>query len=194
MKMKLGEFVKEERDRRGLSQRELGKLAGLTGSFISRIESGQYKGSSPETLTSLATALKIKPSVLYDFLYPAKNATPSITKTPDEIVKELNASLPACIPVYEGIDSKKIVTYSYVPKVLIGGSRVQGVIAKTDFEDDIKKGDILICSHTLVAYDDDLIIYLDGEKEIIKRHSGKPSNNCYVIVQSVRMFRSEVGT
>jgi transcriptional regulator with XRE-family HTH domain len=58
--MKLGEFIKKEREKRGLSQKELGILAGrITAATISRIENGKRKGTAPETLSSLETALKV---------------------------------------------------------------------------------------------------------------------------------------
>jgi transcriptional regulator with XRE-family HTH domain len=190
--MNLGEFVKEEREKRGLTQRELGKLAGFTGSFISRIESGKFKGDSAETLASLAAALRIKPEILYNLLYgnKLKYVALSIPKTPDEIVRELNASLPACIPVYDSPNKKEITTYVYIPKVLIGGGKVQGIVSKSDFEGIIKIGDILLCSHSTKASIGDLVICQENNIEVIKRFSKNTKDNCCVIIQSVRNFRA----
>jgi transcriptional regulator with XRE-family HTH domain len=194
--MNLGEFIKTEREKRGLTQRELGTLSGLTGSFISRIESGKYKGSSPDTLAGIAAALKLKPAALHGFLYNQTKVTPIVAdrlKAPDEIVKELSASLPVCVPVYASIDSKIIDSYYYLPRYFIGGEKMQGIISSQDFEDDIRQGDILLCSRTMKAEINDLILCTSGKQAVIKRSDGSPGD-CYVIVQSVRKFRSGVGT
>jgi transcriptional regulator with XRE-family HTH domain len=52
------------RERRALSQRDLGELAGLTAFTISRLETGQQR-ARPSTVRKLAKALGLKPEQLY---------------------------------------------------------------------------------------------------------------------------------
>lgn len=54
-----GDFIKESREARGLSQRELGRLSGLSGAFISKLESNKTQRLSVNTLRNLSTALKM---------------------------------------------------------------------------------------------------------------------------------------
>lgn len=57
--MDLTDFLKTQRQKKGLSQRELSKLSGISNSEISRIESGERKTPSHKILYSLAKALEI---------------------------------------------------------------------------------------------------------------------------------------
>jgi transcriptional regulator with XRE-family HTH domain len=190
--MKLGDFVRQQRLERGLSQRQLAKDTGLSSAFISKIENNEFEFTSPKTLGSLAAGLNIDVGLLYDVVRGNKLTTVYLSdpKTTEEIIRELNASLPARIPVYESPKKKEIVTYVYIPKVLIGGGKVQGIVSKSDFEGIIKIGDILLCSHSTKASIGDLVICQENNIEVIKRFSKNTKDNCCVIIQSVRNFRA----
>jgi HTH-type transcriptional regulator/antitoxin HipB len=54
----IGKFVAWRREELGLSQRELGKRAGVSHTVISRLESGQQV-PSPRTLERLAEAFRV---------------------------------------------------------------------------------------------------------------------------------------
>lgn len=64
----LGEYLKEARERAGLSQRELGKQADVHHSYIARIESGELATPIPEYLQRLADVLEIDVTELLAFL------------------------------------------------------------------------------------------------------------------------------
>jgi transcriptional regulator with XRE-family HTH domain len=51
------------RRRRGLTQRQLGELAGVAHTTVQRLESLK-RGAYPQTLRNLATALKVEPKDL----------------------------------------------------------------------------------------------------------------------------------
>jgi transcriptional regulator with XRE-family HTH domain len=51
------------RRRRGLTQRQLGELAGVAHTTVQRLES-LSRGAYPQTLQKLATALKVEPKDL----------------------------------------------------------------------------------------------------------------------------------
>lgn len=64
----LGEYVKETRTKRGLSQAELAKLSDLSSSFICRIEKGDYKSVTVASLNKLSKALKVPMNDLSNLL------------------------------------------------------------------------------------------------------------------------------
>lgn len=57
--MKFGEFFKNIRTEKGLSQRQLAELSHISNTEISRIESGERRNPSPNILKSLAPHLGI---------------------------------------------------------------------------------------------------------------------------------------
>lgn len=60
----LGERVASVRKRRGLSQKELAELSGVSLSLIKKLEQGERSGTRLETLRKLAVALRVRTSVL----------------------------------------------------------------------------------------------------------------------------------
>ena len=63
--IKFGRNLCAERNRRGLSQDELGKLASIDGTYIGRIERGEVNPTLT-TIVQLINALSIKFEALYD--------------------------------------------------------------------------------------------------------------------------------
>ena len=59
-----GAFVKAQRRLANISQRQLAKASGMSDSYLSQIERGQYKPSA-EVLRGIAGALHIPPAVLF---------------------------------------------------------------------------------------------------------------------------------
>ena len=59
-----GAFVKAQRRLANISQRQLAKASGMSDSYLSQIERGQYKPSA-EVLHGIAGALHIPPAVLF---------------------------------------------------------------------------------------------------------------------------------
>lgn len=57
--MNFGEFIKQLRNDKGLSQRELAEKSGISNAEISRIETGERKKTSPITLKAIAPFLGI---------------------------------------------------------------------------------------------------------------------------------------
>jgi transcriptional regulator with XRE-family HTH domain len=63
---RLSTMVKELRTKRGLSQRELAKLAGITDPYITLLETGQRKNPSLTVLKKLAKALHVPVTTLLE--------------------------------------------------------------------------------------------------------------------------------
>ena len=62
-----GEFVRAQRKLAQVSLRSLAKTSGVSDSYLSQIERGNYK-PSPEVVKALATAFGLKPEQLYTML------------------------------------------------------------------------------------------------------------------------------
>lgn len=56
-------YLREIRQSRGLSQKELGELARVSSGTVYRLENG-LRGAYPGTVRKLATALRVAPEVL----------------------------------------------------------------------------------------------------------------------------------
>jgi transcriptional regulator with XRE-family HTH domain len=61
----LGAFVREHRDKLGLSQRQLATRAGIDNGYVSRMERGRIGAVSQPILRRLANALEVEPEDLY---------------------------------------------------------------------------------------------------------------------------------
>ncbi len=59
-----GAFVKAQRQLANISQRQLAKASGMSDSYLSQIERGQYSPSA-EVLRGLANALGLTPAALF---------------------------------------------------------------------------------------------------------------------------------
>lgn len=62
--MKIGQKIKEARNRKKLTQQELGELIGVQKSAIAKYESGRVVNIKRSTLQKIASALDIRPSEL----------------------------------------------------------------------------------------------------------------------------------
>jgi transcriptional regulator with XRE-family HTH domain len=62
-----GEFVRAQRRLAQVSQRNLARMSGVSDSYLSQIERGNYR-PSPEVVKALARAFGLKPKQLYTML------------------------------------------------------------------------------------------------------------------------------
>lgn len=62
-----GEFVKAQRRLAQVSQRNLARMSGVSDSYLSQIERGNYR-PSPQVVKALAQAFGLKPEQLYTML------------------------------------------------------------------------------------------------------------------------------
>ena len=62
-----GEFVRAQRQLAHVSLRNLAKVSGVSDSYLSQIERGNYR-PSPQVVKALATAFGLKPEQLYTML------------------------------------------------------------------------------------------------------------------------------
>ena len=189
----LGEYVKETRSKRGLSQAELAKLADLSPSFICRIEKGDYKSVTLASLNKFSRALKVSVNELSNLVLEKKSKEDLLKKTPYEIMNELSLSLPAVVPVYAGADSRQIVEYVFVPRELaIDGGREMKLIgiksSDLEYGNVVHKGDIIICGKDMQPSPGDLCLKMEGEQMIIAPYN-KKEDIFALIIQVVRVVK-----
>ncbi|MCX6001809.1 MAG: helix-turn-helix transcriptional regulator, partial [Chloroflexi bacterium] len=167
----LGDYVKETRSKRGLSQAELAKLADLSPSFICRIEKGDYKSVTIASLSKLSRALKVSVHEMSNLVLEKGPKDDLLKKTPYEIINELSLSLPAIVPVYADTESKQIIEYAFVPRELaIDGGREMKLIgiksSDLEYGNIVHKGDIIICGKDMQPSPGDLCLKMEGEQMI----------------------------
>jgi transcriptional regulator with XRE-family HTH domain len=61
----LGSYVKTQRERLGISQRQLAKRVGLSHTYLWRLEAGDFAQPSPAVLHRIAEALDLDPEDLF---------------------------------------------------------------------------------------------------------------------------------
>jgi transcriptional regulator with XRE-family HTH domain len=189
----LGEYVKETRSKRGLSQAELAKLSDLSASFICRIEKSDYKSVTVASLNKLARALKVPINDLSNYLLDKVPKDDLLRKTPYEIMNELSLSLPVIVPVYADLNSRQILEYAFVPRELVsnGGREMKLVGIKSsglEYGDIVHEGDIIICGKDVPPDAGDLCLRMDGDQMVIAPY--KKKDDFYgVIIQVVRVVK-----
>jgi transcriptional regulator with XRE-family HTH domain len=80
MLVAFGEFVRAQRRLAQVSQRNLARMSGVSDSYLSQIERGNYR-PSPQVVKALALAFGLKPHQLYTMLgfMDEENADPAPT-------------------------------------------------------------------------------------------------------------------
>lgn len=196
----VGETLKAVRTERGLSQKALARLAGITSSYIVLLEANKRQHVSWSTAVKLATILRVEAGI---FLRDDSLLTLS-HRPPEAIIAELQQSLqhiqvielPICGPVPAGYPETKeqeIEGYVSVPKNELANTkrglyalRVNGDSLEGD---GINDGDIVV-----VEPDPDIIeckIYIIMlQNQVVARHLQKvrgrykllSSNNKYKVI------------
>ena len=189
----LGDYVKETRSKRGLSQAELAKLADLSPSFICRIEKGDYKSVTIASLNKLSRSLKVSINELSNLVLEKGPKDDLLKKTPYEIINELSLSLPAIVPVYADTESKQIVEYAFVPRelALSGGREMKLIGIKSgdlEYGNIVHKGDIIICGKDMPPALGDLCLKVEGDQMVIAPYR-KKEDVFALIIQVVRVVK-----
>jgi transcriptional regulator with XRE-family HTH domain len=76
-----GEFVKAQRRLAQVSQRNLAQMSGVSDSYLSQIERGNYR-PSPQVVKALALAFGLKPKQLYTMLGFGEDEQSGTERTP----------------------------------------------------------------------------------------------------------------
>ena len=104
MLVAFGEFVKAQRRLAQVSQRNLARMSGVSDSYLSQIERGNYR-PSPQVVKALAQAFGLKPEQLYTMLGfmddEEEPSPPTASSRPSSSIRKLEpAQKDALIRVY----------------------------------------------------------------------------------------------
>jgi len=120
--MSIGARIREIRQRKGLSQGDIEKSAGLLRCYTSRVENG-HTVPSLETLERFAAALGIP---LYEFFYRQEEGAETPHLTPRKTLEEL-----AAFPGREGADARFLLKLQeYLDRILESDREVLLTLAK----------------------------------------------------------------
>ena len=170
--MRLGNYIKEARHKRGLTQWELSRLSGLTRSHLSRLELDNYENPSAQTFLALAKALKVSPNELYEvagYVEPGK-APKRPRRTREEVLAQLQTAQPLAIPVYTGVKSLKSEVPDVVQYACWGLSNkleksVIGVLAKGfSLQPDVMEDDIIFVDQAMAPAKGNIVLYSVGNE------------------------------
>ena len=81
-----GEFVRAQRQLAQVSLRNLAKMSGVSDSYLSQIERGNYR-PSPQVVKALAQAFGLKPEQLYTMLGFMDDSNPSAATSVEQAIQ-----------------------------------------------------------------------------------------------------------
>lgn len=163
--MKLGEKIKKLRHLRGLTQKELAEIAGISELSIVLYEKGKRK-PRVDVLSKIAKALDIS----LEYLLSEKEE--NIDKNSLKFVKRVPviAKIPAGFP--ENIPADNIIEYVYLPD--IPQESFICIVKGDSMSPTLKDGDYIIFIPTKAVYNGDIVIVTNEWGEImVKRYREK---------------------
>lgn len=98
--MGFGELIREQRDRKGLSQTQLAELAGVSFSVISRMERGETVGRA-DTIAKVTGALKLDAALVQRYLSDETGVEKPITPSLLSVAMSMKAQLDELIATLE---------------------------------------------------------------------------------------------
>jgi len=156
-----GELLRTLRHRKGLSQKKLSKLVGVSQASILRMERGDVEKPTAQVIERLANVLDIDIHALIKAAIPNYRAP---VELPDNLISRLRLIMPIAVPVAELHMPGDILEYVYVERPKIGSVNYIGVSAKGfRMEPEILDGD------TIVIDKDGLP---EGGKSVLAFHNG----------------------
>ena len=172
--LKIGQRIKEARERLEMTQETLGSQLGLNKSTIQRYETGQIKNIKLPVIQNMAIALKVSPEWI-----SLKTDDPK----PKNVFSDIGSVIPNSkiyqIPVFESVSagfgayaSDEII--DYIPAVIMNESDVEDTIAIHVTGDSmypkIEDGDtIVVRKQTSVDSGSIAVVLLDGEEGLVKK-------------------------
>lgn len=156
-----------------MSQSELARKAGLTPSYISRLESGSYKDIKRDAFQRLGLALDLSPTKLSEIISGRKPI--SYGETPEQILDRLKLAQPVSIPVYTEYpfhagEPVEPVEYVYRAKTTPAKRSIEGYIVHGNcLEPLISNGNIIIVDREGEINNGDIVAALIDDKLHIGR-------------------------
>ena len=163
---KVGERLRLVREEMGLSQDELGRQFGVSGSAISQMERG-YVAFRLSDIEKLARILG------KDITYFVGDRRP-LPRSMDSIVAELGAIAPVAIAVMGSVHAggeDDVVDYAYWARSRVAGKNIMGVEARGFcLEPHIREGDRLFIDREAAPRNGSIVLYARGGEVGLARY------------------------
>lgn len=172
-----GRLIREQRFHSGLDQASLAAQAGISASYVSKIERGRVKSLGADLLRNLAGALHV-PQVeleraLYDRAIPATIASGPLLPVEVAVVAQAHV-----VRGWEGV----VEQYVYVPRAEARGLHLRAVRATEEcVEPEIGEGDVVIIAVNEPLQDGHLVLATlwESGKTLVKRFRGDSQGELY---------------
>ncbi|MCL5265140.1 MAG: helix-turn-helix domain-containing protein [Chloroflexi bacterium] len=174
----VGQLIKRLRDERGLTQGQLAEYAGVTRPWVSKVERGATEKPEANRLGKLAPVLHVPSSVLLAAAgYPAPSTQiPTRTRTPQEILRELEAATPILVPETTQPASAGAGTlveaelWPYLPEAGARGHRFVAVPVSGDcMEPEIMEGHRVIVDLDASPTSGDIVLAIHDGESLVKQ-------------------------
>lgn len=174
--MNIGERVRQIREMKGISLRELSRRSGVNPSYMSSLENGKRNNISTKMLKKIAGALGVPVSVLLSDV-PTDDAEVAaiVQRLADQFTEGRMSLIPilgtvrAGQPIYA---EQNIIGYDYIDKEKAAGGNLfeLKVIGDSMDKDGIQEGDYVIVRQQFDVNNGDIAVVLIGNEEAtIKR-------------------------
>jgi len=173
--MSLGQYIREQRLTRGLTQWEMARLSGLGRSHLSRLERDDYEHPSAETFLALARALKIHPNCLYEAAgYVKKTGFRSGPPTgARRMPAELEVVQPAVVPLVTEtptgvVDSSQTACWAFPG---IGSEKTRAFMVRGfSLKPEIMEGDVIFVDPEKTPSSGNIILFSEAGRVKVARH------------------------
>ena len=175
-----GELLRTLRHRKGLSQKKLSKMVGISQVSIFRMERGDVEKPTTQVIERLANVLDIDIHTLIKATIPSYKAP---FELPDNLISKLQLIMPVAVPVVAELHMPgEILEYVYVERPRIGPANYVGIRAKGFcMEPDILDGDTIVIDRDgLPEGGKSVLVFHNGDKtpRMIKYKNRADFRNC----------------
>lgn len=188
--MSLGQYIKEHRLSRGLSQWELARLSGLGRSHLSRLELDDYEHSSAETFLALARALKVHPNDLYQAAGYVK--TSRSRRGPSKAAQQILAGLEIAQPTVVPVTTEEEAEVGEVNQTACwafpnnGSKKIRAFLVKGfSLKPQIREGDVIFVDPEKTPSSGNVILCYEGDKIRLIRHQVGEGNGVSSVARHV---------
>ena len=180
MNTEFAQLLRQLRVRKGLSQKKLAELVGISQVSIFRMEQGEVEKPTAKVLEKLSNILDV------DIHSLIKSSIPDYKipfELPDHLINRLQLIMPVAVPVVAELHMPgEILEYVYVERPRVGPVEYVGIRAKGFcMEPEILDGDTIILDrNALPEAGKTVLVFHNGDEEprLIKYKAKEDFKNC----------------
>lgn len=191
----VGKHLKDLRQKRNMSMRQVAKKAGMSSSYLSQIETNQFSGTpSEDMLLRISKALSLSEEETNKVLDIA-----ALEKTPDRIKQKLESNIQEVsetrsIPIFDSVTAgdggciayDTPIAYIDIP-VLHNGHKIVGFkVQGNSMEPRLKEGDYVIVQKGTDVNDGDVGVFVYGDNELMVKKYKEKNNR--VFLESLNVY------